>query len=174
MRRQNRTTVRHGRLGKSKITEINHSDWQGIYMFPSLHLWYLHVPGSFHHILAVFPCWPYWTYQWHLIPLIMPCSCNAWRRHVNGPTSASHPTEVLCSATRIGFLDVCLSILSHPVLQWRNGYSVGLAINRWWVQILPTAKAAWQPWASCSRLCAPVTKQHNLVPATLDALRLGR
>ena len=25
--------------------------------------------------------------------------------------------------------------------------------------------AAWQPWASCSHLCASVTKQYNLVPA---------
>ena len=25
-------------------------------------------------------------------------------------------------------------------------------------------KAAWQPWANCSHLCASVTKQYNLVP----------
>jgi len=34
-----------------------------------------------------------------------------------------------------------------------------------WVQILLGAKAAYQPWASCSHLCASVTKQYNLVPA---------
>ena len=43
--------------------------------------------------------------------------------------------------------------------------SVGLAINRSWVQILLEAKAAQQPWASCSHICASITKQYNLVPA---------
>ena len=32
-------------------------------------------------------------------------------------------------------------------------------------KILLGAKAALQPWASCSHLCASVTKHYNLVPA---------
>ena len=48
---------------------------------------------------------------------------------------------------------------------WHSGYSVGLAINRSWVQILRGTKAAQQPWASCSHAYASVTKQYNLVPA---------
>ena len=38
-------------------------------------------------------------------------------------------------------------------------------MNRSCVQILLGVKAAWQPWTSCSHLCASVTKQYNLVPA---------
>ena len=49
--------------------------------------------------------------------------------------------------------------------EWRNRQSIGLMINRSWVQILLGAIAAWQPWANCSHLCASVTKQYNLVPA---------
>jgi len=51
---------------------------------------------------------------------------------------------------------------THTVLvaRWRNGYTVGPAGSN------PTrGNAARQPWASCSHLCASVTKQYNLVPA---------
>ena len=51
--------------------------------------------------------------------------------------------------------------------KWRGGVtgrayylrSTGVGSN-------PTrGKAAYQPWASCSPLCASVTKQYNLIPA---------
>ena len=59
------------------------------------------------------------------------------------------------------------------IRQWRNRYSIGLAINRLWVKILLGAKAELQPWASGLHLYAPVTKQYNLVQGG-DALLLGR
>ena len=46
-----------------------------------------------------------------------------------------------------------------------TGRALDLAINRSWVQILLGAKDALQPWASCSHLCASVTKQYNVVLA---------
>ena len=67
--------------------------------------------------------------------------------------------------------ELCLSlILSHPnpkkVVRWRNGYSVGLAINRSQIQILL--------WATLRNnlgqvvhtyVHASVTNQYDLVPA---------
>ena len=40
--------------------------------------------------------------------------------------------------------------------------SVALVISRSWVRFSPSA-AEYQPWVSCSHLCASVTNQYNLV-----------
>ena len=46
--------------------------------------------------------------------------------------------EVYCFVHR--FLVKTFSLITLQVVRWRNGLSVGLAINRWWVQILFGAK----------------------------------
>jgi len=84
-----------------------------------------------------------------------------WRKmfvgHVNVILHCSPVTEQQTS----------LTIPSSSYTWWRNGYSVGLAVNRSWVQILLAA--------NCSHLHASVTKQYNLVwQRGGDALRLGR
>ena len=64
---------------------------------------------------------------------------------------------------------VCSCVLKAGMvhLQWHNGYSNGLAINRSRVQILLGAMLCNNlgQVVQCSHLCASVTKQYNLVPA---------
>ena len=48
--------------------------------------------------------------------------------------------------------------------QWRNGYSVKLAINRSWIQMLLRAMLC-NNLGQVVHTCVPVTKQYNLVPA---------